>query len=178
MPGQKTPTPRRYAQAIFQLALEKGQISDWNRDLDRMVEFTENQSVVDLLESPGLSSNERHTVIKDTISEISDLGVNFMALLAGQRGLGLLPRIRQSLIDMFDTYQNIVRATVTTAIPLEKDEEARVVQGVKDWWKREVVLETKVDSTIIGGMIVCVGDQVIDGSIKGRIQSLRKQVRD
>jgi len=178
MPGQKAPTPRRYAQAIFQLALEKGQFTDWSRDLDLMVGFTENQSVVDLLESPGLSPNDRHAVVKDTIPRISDLGVNFMALLAGHRGLGLLPRIRQCLTDMFDTYQDIVRATVTTAIPLGKDEEARVVNGVKDWWKREVVLEAEVDSAIIGGMIVRVGDRVIDGSIKGRIQALRKQVRD
>ena len=50
MPGQKAPTPRRYAQAIFQLALEKGQLVEWRRDLDVMVGFTENPSVVDLLE--------------------------------------------------------------------------------------------------------------------------------
>ena len=173
MPGRKPPTPRRYAQAIFQLALEKGDLEEWSRAIEEMTNAVSGEETVALLEAPNLSAKEKQDVIRKVFPNFSDLAVNFLALLAQHRGIGLLPRVQESLQQMFDDHQGIVRATVTTAVSLSDDEKKEIQSNLMKNWDREVGLVHHVDPRIVGGMVIRIGDKVIDGSTKGRLAALR-----
>ena len=173
MPGRKPPTPRRYAQAIFQLALEEGTLEEWRDAIEEMTEGISGEETVNLLESPNLSAEEKQEVIKKAFPNRSILATNFLALLAHQKGVGLLPRIQVSLQQMFDDHQGIIRATVTTAVTLSDSEKKRIQDSLKEKWDREVALESAIDPSILGGMVIRIRDKVIDGSTKGRLAALR-----
>lgn len=173
MPGRRPPTPRRYAQAIFQLALERGELEEWRRDIETMTSAISGQDTVVFLESPSLSAKEKQEVIKKLLPSLSTLGANFLALIAQHRGVALLPRVQESLQQMFDEHQGIIRATATTAVNLSDSEKERIQISLKERWEREVALDTRADPSIIGGMVIRVGDTVIDGSIRGRLTALR-----
>ena len=74
---------------------------------------------------------------------------------------------------MFDDHQGIVRATVTTAVSLSDDEKKEVQSNLMKNWDREVALVHHIDPRIVGGMVIRIGDKVIDGSTKGRLAALR-----
>ena len=173
MPGRKPPTPRRYAQAIFQLALEAGAIEEWRSVIQEMTMGVSREESVDLLESPNLSAEQKQKVIQKAFPNCSTLATNFLALLAHQKGVRLLPRIQESLQQMFDDHQGIIRATVTTAVSLSNTEKREIQDSLKEKWDREVVLESAIDPSIVGGMVIRIRDKVIDGSTKGRLAALR-----
>lgn len=178
MPGRQRPTARRYAQAIFQLTLEHGNAERWRQDLQTMVDVTRSQGVVMLLESPNLSESGKLATIKRVLPDLSPLGTNLMALLAQQRALLLLPRIQQSFQLMQDQHEGRVQATVVSAVPLQPGEREQVLEKLRALWQRDIVLESRVDPAVIGGLVVRVGDHVIDGSTRGRLQALRRTLRE
>jgi F-type H+-transporting ATPase subunit delta len=178
MPGRKPPTPRRYAQAIFQLALEEGGLEEWRGAIEEMTSAINNEETVSLLESPNLSAKEKQEVIRKVFPSRSTLATNFLALLAHQKGVGLLPRIQESLRKMFDDHQGIIRATVTTAVTLSDAEKEQIQDSLKQKWEREVALGFNIDLGIVGGMVIRIGDKVIDGSTKGRLRALRLSLQE
>ena len=101
-----------------------------------------------------------------------------MSILAENQGLKMLTRVQESLQGMIDEYQGIIRGKVTTAIDLDAAGLSKVRADLKGKWGKEVVLETQNDPTIIGGMILRVGDHVIDGSTRGRLNSLRQELSE
>lgn len=173
MPGRKPPTPRRYAQAIFQLALEEGTMEEWRSVIEEMTVGINSEETVSLLESPNLSGEEKQKVIKKVFPDRSALATNFLALLAHQKRVALLPRIQESLQQMFDDHQGIIRATVTTAVPISDTEKKQIQDNLRGTWAREVVLESAIDPNIVGGMVIRIRDKVIDGSTRGRLAALR-----
>lgn len=178
MPGRRAPTPRRYAQAIFLLALEHGDADRWRQDLQTMVDVTRSQGVAVLLESPGLKQSKKLATVRQVLPDLSPMAANFMALLAQRRALLLLPRVQAVFQDMLDQHEGRVRAMATTAIPLQSTERDQVLQRLRTAWQRDIVLESQVDPAILGGLIVRVGDHVIDGSTRGRLQSMRRTLRE
>lgn len=178
MPGKRPPTARRYAQAIFQLALEKGQFDQWILDIEWMLSATQDQEALVLLELPGLKPEQRLSTIKKALPDLSEFGANFMSILAENQGLKMLTRVQESLQGMIDEYQGIIRGKVTTAIDLDAAGLSKVRADLKGKWGKEVILETQNDPTIIGGMILRVGDHVIDGSTRGRLNSLRQELSE
>jgi len=178
MPGRQRPTARRYAQAIFQLALQRGDAERWRQDIQTMADVTRSQGVTMLLESPNLSEADKLATIKQVLPDLSPLGANLMALLAQQRALLMLPRIQQSLQVMLDQHEGRVRATAVTAVPMQQTERQQVLDKLRALWQRDIVLESRVDPAVVGGLIVRVGDHVIDGSTRGRLQTLRRTLRE
>jgi len=90
----------------------------------------------------------------------------------------MLTTVQESLQGMIDEYRGVIRGTVTTAIDLDAAGLSRVQADLKGKWGKEVVLETRKEPAIIGGMILRVGDHVIDGSTRGRLDALRKELSE
>ena len=79
---------------------------------------------------------------------------------------------------MFDDHQGIIRATVTTAVTLSDTEKEQIQDSLKEKWESEVALESNIDPGIVGGMVIRIGDKVIDGSTKGRLIALRLSLQE
>ena len=99
-----------------------------------------------------------------------------MRLLIAKGRITLLPEVAQQFERLLNQAQNVVVAEVTTAIPLDAAEEARVAQQLSGMTGKEVRIQTRVDPTIQGGLIARIGDRVIDGSVRTRLAMLRREL--
>ena len=99
-----------------------------------------------------------------------------VALLASRNALGLYPRIVAEYQGLVDAHNNRERAEVVTAVPLEDQQRERVMQRLARLLNKEVVLTTRVDPQVLGGLLARVGDRLIDGSTKGKLLGLRRSL--
>jgi len=166
---------RRYAQAVFELALENRELEKWFDDLTLLSDSVSNQEFLDFLSQPRVTSEEKIRVVRDALGDsVGPLALNLMSLLATKNIAHILPGITDQYQELLDAQQGIERAEAVTAIPLDDDEQRRVTEMLSAMSGRDVRLTTRVDAEILGGMIIRTGDRVMDGSTRSRLQAMRR----
>ena len=173
----KAASARRYAQAVFELALEKGELERWFDDLALLADSVSNLEFLEFLSQPRVSGGDKIKVIRDALGDsVGPLALNLMALLATKNIAHILPGITDQYQSLLDSQQGIERAEVVSAIPLGDDEQRRVTEMLSAMSGSQVRLTTRVDSQIIGGMIIRIGDRVMDGSTRSKLQAMRREL--
>ena len=100
-----------------------------------------------------------------------------LAVLLTERGLvELMPRVATEFERLYDDFKNQAKATVTTAVQLDAGEQARLVTALQQVTGKTIQLTTRVDPAILGGVVARVGDTLIDGSVRRRLELLREQI--
>lgn len=183
---------RRYADAIFALASERDQAEALVAEVERIATVLE--------ATPELKAVLAHRLIPPArklelvgqafsaepadgedpgdLAPLSELGFNFLRLLIDHGRVELLDEIRAALGQLLDQRQGVVRATVTTAVPLLKSEREALAEKLRQiTGAREVVVEAVVRKAIVGGLIVHLGDHVIDASIRSYLDSIRETLK-
>jgi F-type H+-transporting ATPase subunit delta len=178
MPGRSLPSPKRYAQAVFQLALEKGDLDRWLEELRDIAGAAQDTQLVALLEAPGLRLEQKLGAIRGVLPEARVPAHNLMALLAQRRALGLARRILEEFQRMADAHQGLQRASVTSAVPLADADQERIAGLLGQLLGKQVYLKAQVDPSIVAGLVLRVGDRVIDGSTRSRLQALRRTLAE
>jgi len=169
---------RRYAQAVFDIGREQNDLAVWDVDL-RIVRETllADSALMRVIENPGTSVAERERLVERLFkSSLTPLAYNFVRLLARNHRLVLAPQIQEAFDEMFLAEQGIAYADVTTAIPLQPDEEARVAESLTRFTGKTIKLRTHVDPEIIGGILARVGDQLIDGTVTSQLRQLKNRL--
>ena len=170
---------RRYAQAVFELALENRELEKWFDDLTLLSDSVSNQEFLDFLSQPRVTSEEKIRVVRDALGDVVEpLALNLMSLLATKNIAHILPGITDQYQELLDAQQGIERAEAVTAIPLDDDEQRRVTEMLSAMSGRDVRLTTRVDAEILGGMIIRIGDRVMDGSTRSRLQAMRRELAE
>ncbi len=170
---------RRYAQAVFELALENRELEKWFDDLTLLSDSVSNQEFLDFLSQPRVTSEEKIRVVRDALGDsVGPLALNLMSLLATKNIAHILPGITDQYQELLDAQQGIERAEAVTAIPLDDDEQRRVTQMLSAMSGRDVRLTTRIDAEILGGMIIRIGDRVMDGSTRSRLQAMRRELAE
>ena len=170
---------RRYAQAVFELALENRELEKWFDDLTLLSDSVSNQEFLDFLSQPRVTSEEKIRVVRDALGDLVEpLALNLMSLLATKNIAHILPGITDRYQELLDAQQGIERAEAVTAIPLDDDVQRRITEMLSAVSGREVRLTTRVDVEILGGMIVRIGDRVMDGSTRSRLQAMRRELAE
>lgn len=170
---------RRYAQAVFELALEHRELEKWFDDLTLLSDSVSNQEFLDFLSQPRVTSEEKIRVVRDALGDsVGPLALNLMSLLATKNIAHILPGITDQYQELLDAQQGIERAEAVTAIPLDDDVQRRITEMLSAVSGREVRLTTRVDVEILGGMIVRIGDRVMDGSTRSRLQAMRRELAE
>ena len=168
---------RRYAEAVFDIGQESGTLEQWRDELDLLAAVAADADALHVLENPKTPLDQRVALLERALTGLSPLARNLARLLLTRDRFGLLPEIARIYGEMLDRRNGVVRARVTTAVPLADEdlpaisERLRRVTGARD-----VRLETAVDPAIIGGLVVRVGDRLIDGSTRSRLIELRRQL--
>lgn len=168
------PSPKRYARVLLELAQARNALGEWRGILQEMSIAVSSGELVALLEAPGVTEEEKQRAIREVLPAATELGYNLLALLARRRALRLLPRIQGEFEAAADALQGLQRVEVLTAVPLDDRAQGRVAEGLKGMLGKEVRLATQVDPSILGGMVLRIGDRVIDGSARGRLQAMRQ----
>jgi F-type H+-transporting ATPase subunit delta len=175
----KAASARRYAQAVFELALENGELEKWFDDLTLLADSVSNQEFLDFLSQPRVSDDDKIKVVREALGDsVGPLALNLMSLLATRNITHMLPEITDQYQELLDSQQGIERAEVVSAVPLGDDEQRRVTEMLSAMSGGDVRLTTRVDAQILGGMIIRIGDRVMDGSTRSRLQALRREVAE
>jgi F-type H+-transporting ATPase subunit delta len=168
-----TTLARPYAKAAFELAVAEDATARWNEMLDLASAAVREKSLADLLESPHANNSQVVEILTGTAGEAFDVRFQgFLEVLAENKRLSLLPDIAVLYQALREEADRLLRCKVVSAFALDEDQASRLKSALARRFDREILLETEVDSSIIGGAVVYAGGQVIDGSLKDRLAKL------
>ncbi len=172
MPGR--PRARRYAKAVFELALEGDALDGWARDLDLVAAALEDADFAALLEAPQVPEGVKYQGIETVLAEAGRLARNLLSVLVQHHQPRLASQIRDQYQALVDDHRGVARAQVTTAVALDDRQREGVRTLLGDLVEAEVVMQEQVEAEIIGGLIARIGDRLIDGSTRTRLQTMRE----
>lgn len=171
----------RYATALFELARDAGTLDEIEADLKQFAGLVEESADLKrLVRSPVFSADEQRRAISAVLdkAEIGGLVGNFIRVAAQNRRLFAVPDMITAFGRLLASYRGEVSAEVTSAEPLSEAHLDDLKAALKASLGRDVSLETHVDSSLIGGLIVRVGSRMIDGSIKTKLNSLKLAMKE
>lgn len=173
----KTSSARRYAQAVFEIARETKELDRWRSDLEQIAGAAGDTGFMALLESPRLPFDAKAKILSERLKGISPLALNLVLLLATRDKLGIIGDIADDYQQRLDSYRGIEPAEVITAIPLDDEDQRKLAGSLGVVVGRKVVLKTtRVDPGLIGGIVARVGGKLLDGSTRGRLAALRREL--
>jgi F-type H+-transporting ATPase subunit delta len=173
--AKRDSAPRRYAEAAFQLATRDGSIETWRREIEGAAATADGQ-LMDVLANPALPLDQRLEAANRVFEGLSQPVRNIIFLLVRRRRIEQLPRVVAEFIRLDDRRQGITHATATSAAPLTDLEVKALTARLEGMSGGRIALTTSVDESLLGGLIVRVGDRLIDGSVRGRLERLRNQL--
>ena len=173
--AKRDSAPRRYAEAAFQLATRDDSIATWRRELELAATMTDGQ-LMDALANPALPLDERLDAANRVLADLSQSVRNMVFLLVRRRRIEQLPRVVAEFIRLDERRQEITHATATSAAPLTDIERKALTARLEQMTGGRIALETDIDEGLLGGLVVRVGDRLIDGSVRGRLERLRNQL--
>lgn len=162
---------RPYARAAFAIARDGGKFADWSGALGFAARVAADPQVVHLLGNPKLTDDAAVTLLSSGAAD--QTFHDFLALLATNRRLVLLPEIAGLYEELRAEAERVVKARVTSAEELPAGELDSIRAALKKRFGREIEIESAVDAALIGGAVIDAGDVVIDGSLKGKLQRLQ-----
>ena len=168
--------PKSYARAVFEIALERNELDKWRSDLKLVSSLAEDAVLQTLLESPKLSFEDKMKMVNEHLPEIGSLTRNLIYLLIMRGKVNLIGRISEQYQQLVDDYHGVEHAEVITAIPLDDTEMKKLENTLTGLLGKKLVLETRVDPAIIGGLVVRVNGKLIEGSIRDKLLSLKKDM--
>jgi F-type H+-transporting ATPase subunit delta len=174
MTGRTTRVARRYAQAAFEVARERGHVDRWLAELERLVGLLDGTEAGAFLAAPQVPFEAKQEFVEQILDDFLPEVRNFVLLLTRRRRIRLLPRIYEEFGRLANEYRGIVVAEVTSAVPLDDADKAVIIRQLSELTGRRVILRTQVDPAILGGLIVRMGDKLIDGSLRTRLERLRE----
>lgn len=168
---------RIYATSLFEAAEGRGKIDSIKAQLEQFDDaLGGNEELKLFLFSPYFSGEEKASGIERILDGAEPEFVNFLKLLAERHRLPALPRIRSQYEALWAEHNKLLPVTVTSAVSLPPETIAKIGSSVEQQTGRKVELTDTVDDSIIGGLVLQVGNMVLDASIKGRLERLSKQV--
>ena len=164
---------RPYAKAAFELAQYEQALARWEDMLSLASNIATDDSMAKLLDSPDVSNARIVSIITDSAGETFDGRFrDFLSVLSSNGRLPLLPYITILYRRLRDKAEKRLSVKVVSAVALDEDQAGRMRDALTRRFGCEIELENEIDAEVIGGAVVYAGDQVIDGSLRGRLQKL------
>ena len=169
---------RRYAQALFDIASEEKRLDLIGKELGELTRLIEEQEdVARVLHHPHISLTEKKALMDKILSgQVGDVVRHFLYLLIDRRRQDLLPLIMREFSRLADEARHIIQAKVASAVALSPSQTERLRQRLSQMTGKTVSLETELRPELIGGVLVQVGDRVMDGTIKHALGRMREDL--
>lgn len=167
---------KRYAKAVFELAQEEGKVEEWTSRLEGVRTLLTDPQASVVLFNPVIPSVRRVEVIDDLAGGLGKEAANLAKMMVATGRPELIEGIVEEYTALADEAAGRVRATATTAVALEENDQQRLSKQLSESLGKEVRLELRVDRSIIGGMVLQIGDHLIDASVATRLQQLRRRL--
>ncbi|MBM2810528.1 MAG: synthase delta subunit [Chloroflexi bacterium] len=168
---------RRYADALFSIAAERGTEDAWGGELDSLAAVVQHPAALSALAGPDLSLEQKGRIINAAAGPLSREVRSLADILLQRKRIGLAPQLAEEFHRRIRQQRGIELADVISAVPLAIDEKRIVEERLAHYLGRTVEIRMRTDPAIIGGIVARVGDQLIDASVRGRLESLRKRLK-
>jgi F-type H+-transporting ATPase subunit delta len=169
---------RPYAEAAFALAREGNALPKWADMLKSLAAVSQDAQMQSAIDSPKLSSEQKTTLFTSVCGDsLNDVGRKFVQTVVSAGRAKLLPHIAQQFDALKNEAENTAIAVIRTAMPLTDVQRAEFEASLKRKFGKSIQVKETVDESLIAGAIISVGDQVIDGSAKGRLAAMAVGVK-
>ena len=172
----KTPTAKRYAQALFALAQAQGAERAWHEALHHARDELSTATAALYFGEPRIARERKLAAVSQLAAGQDRLFANFLGLLVERHAISLVPAIVREYGELLNESEGRVQASVATAAPLSAQQQGRLTALLSAVLEKDVALDVHDEPEIIGGIVVRVRDQVIDGSVRSRLAALRSQL--
>lgn len=169
---------RRYALAIYEIAQSKNAVDRYIEDLKDICDVLYgNEDFYKIIVHPQISTSDKKKTFKKAFQgKIDDELLNFLLLLIEKDRIGFLKEKVVQLEKIYLEKQNMIIAQVKSVIPLSEYQTNKLTENLEKKFNKKIILKQEIDKSIIGGLYVVVGDEVIDGSVKSQLQQIKSQV--
>jgi F-type H+-transporting ATPase subunit delta len=169
---------RPYAEAAFDVADASGKLADWAARLDVLASVTSNPDMRAAISNPNISAAQLYGLVANVSGDALNAETqNLVRILIENRRLVVLPEIKQLFDELKREREGQLEAHVTSAFPMNDAQIAALVQDLEAKFKRKVLPVFSVDSELIGGVHVKVGDEVIDGTVRGKLAAMASALK-
>ena len=169
---------QKYSTALFNIVQEKGLVDQASEQFEKLDELiNKDETLLQFLLAPHILDQHKLAMVEDVFKErLEPLFLEFLLLLVRKHRVGYLHDIIEAFRKKVAFARGEEKAFVITAMPLSGDERTRLVEKLNTKSKMTVTIEERVDPTIIGGVIVIMGDQIIDGSVRNNLSLLKEEL--
>jgi len=167
---------KRYARAFFKIAGEEQRYEEYSRELGRFSLLLEkNRNLSEFLANPVFDQPDKKAVVETLLAklDLSPLTANFLKLLVDKRRIGILADIEGCYRQLVEDALKKVSVTVKTAFPLTEGLSTKLLREMEKLTGRQVEMTVQEDPTLLGGIVVRVGDTLYDGSIRTQLNNIR-----
>jgi F-type H+-transporting ATPase subunit delta len=176
--AEPTTLARPYAKAAFEYALTANKLQSWFEALEVSAAVADQDQVKKALATSGLSAEQKASVFVQVIGDSLDEKVkNFIQALASNKRLALLPYIRDLFAKMKAQQEKTIEVEITAAYELPVDLINKLAQSLSAKLNRKIDVNSSVDASLLGGVVIHTGDMVIDGSVRGRLAKLAEALK-
>jgi F-type H+-transporting ATPase subunit delta len=163
---------RPYAEAVFEVADAAGKLDRWSDVLARLAAVAASPDVQRLVGDPSVTEETLYGVLAGAAGDLPADAQTFLRVLIGNGRVAVLPEVRAHFEALKNERQGVIDAEITSAFPLEPAQLAALVKDLEARFKRRIQARVAVDRELIGGVTVVVGDEVIDGSARGKLAAM------
>ena len=164
---------RPYAEAVFRLADGSGRLVAWSGTLARMAQVAAHPDMQACIGNPSLGSDQLYGLFASLSGELDAEAQSFLRVLIANNRLALLPEIDTMFEVLKNEREGVVDAQIATAFEFQGGQLASLVADLEKRFKRRINPQVTVDKNLIGGVRVVVGDEVIDGSVRAKLNAMQ-----
>ncbi len=169
---------RPYAEAAFSAAESGGKLHQWSQALQRLAMIVADPGMHNAIGDPKVSAEQLYGLVAAGTGDALDAQAqNFVRVLIENDRLSLLPEFATLFESLKDEREGVIEAQIESAFPLDDAALSQLVGDLERRFKRKVRPQVEVDRELIGGALITIGDEVIDGTVRGRLQTMASSLR-
>ncbi len=169
---------RTYAGALLEIAQQKNILPAIEEEMGFLANLVkEDRELMLFLNAPGVSKDSKKELVDKVLAgKLSDVAINFFKVLIDNNRQSLIRDVYQSLVDEIDVINNRQRVKITTSAKLGTDMVQKIKDALAEKFKKVIILDEVIDPKIIGGVVIKVGDLIIDGSLAKDLRNIREKL--
>jgi len=171
-----TTSVKRYAQAVFEIALESNNLKEWQSNLGEIAQLIRDTEFASIIENPKIPFELKAKLAQGILGKINPMALNLVYLLIAKGKLKDAGHLAGEYQRLLNDHYGIKTAEVTTAIALDNTERERISHHIEAITGKKVSINIQVNPDILGGFIARIGDSLIDGSIRNKLEMLKKSL--
>ena len=174
---ENTTVARPYAQAVFETASEESKLTEWSEMLKLLAAVVADAQMKAVLEDPTMDAAALSDFVLGVCGQaLSETGNNLVKVLAGAGRLTIIPEINKLYEQLRAEAEGVVEVGVISAYELAPEQQAVISEVMAKRLGRKVEITHEIDDSLIGGVVIRAGDEVIDASVRGRLKALAMQI--